>query len=107
MPRATASAAHTRTVAPLHERPPYLGFGLGLRAQHYSEILDGDPAVDWFEAISENSMVPGGQPLPLYVICSILMSGAAGESAEARPAPQIMNGTIHIDLRIVFLRNGT
>ena len=45
MPRATASAAHTRTVAPLHDRPPYLGFGLGLRAQHYSEILDGDPAV--------------------------------------------------------------
>jgi uncharacterized protein (UPF0276 family) len=63
MPRATASAAHTRTVAPLHDRPPYLGFGLGLRAQHYSEILDGDPAVDWFEAISENYMVPGGQPL--------------------------------------------
>lgn len=63
MPRATASAAHTRTVAPLHDRPPYLGFGLGLRAQHYSDILDGDPAVDWFEAISENYMVPGGQPL--------------------------------------------
>jgi uncharacterized protein (UPF0276 family) len=63
MPRATASAAHTQTVAPLHDRPPYLGFGLGLRAQHYSEILDGDPAVDWFEAISENYMVHGGQPL--------------------------------------------
>jgi uncharacterized protein len=44
-------------------RPPYLGFGLGLRPQHYAEILDGDPAVDWFEVISENYMVPGGQPL--------------------------------------------
>ncbi|MGD9920999.1 MAG: DUF692 domain-containing protein [Pseudorhodoplanes sp.] len=44
-------------------RPPYLGFGLGLRAQHYSEILDGDPAIDWFEVISENYMVPGGKPL--------------------------------------------
>ena len=63
MPRATASAAQSHTVAQLHDRPPYLGFGLGLRAQHYSEILDGDPAVDWFEAISENYMVPGGQPL--------------------------------------------
>ena len=63
MPRATASAAQSHTVAPLRDRPPYLGFGLGLRAQHYSEILDGDPAVDWFEAISENYMVPGGQPL--------------------------------------------
>ena len=45
------------------ERPPYLGFGLGLRAQHYGDILEGDPPIDWFEAISENYMVPGGQPL--------------------------------------------
>lgn len=46
-------------------RPRYLGFGLGLRAQHYSEIFDTDPHVDWFEAISENYMVPGGQPLAM------------------------------------------
>ena len=46
-------------------RPPYLGFGLGLRAQHYADILDGDPPIDWFEAISENYMVPGGQPLKM------------------------------------------
>jgi uncharacterized protein (UPF0276 family) len=46
-------------------RPPYLGFGLGLRAQHYRDILDGDPAVDWFEVISENYMVGGGQPLAI------------------------------------------
>jgi uncharacterized protein (UPF0276 family) len=45
------------------ERPRYLGFGLGLRTKHYPEILDGDPPIDWFEAISENYMVPGGQPL--------------------------------------------
>jgi len=44
-------------------KPPYLGFGLGLRPQHYSDILDGSPDVDWFEVISENYMVPGGQPL--------------------------------------------
>jgi uncharacterized protein (UPF0276 family) len=44
-------------------RPPYLGFGLGLRAQHYADILDGNPPIDWFEVISENYMVPGGQPL--------------------------------------------
>jgi hypothetical protein len=44
-------------------KPPYLGFGLGLRPQHYREILDGEPAIDWFEIISENYMVPGGQPL--------------------------------------------
>lgn len=46
-------------------KPPYLGFGLGLRAQHYADILSGDPAVDWFEVISENYMVPGGQPLAM------------------------------------------
>ena len=44
-------------------RPAPLGFGLGLRAQHYREILDGEPPIDWFEFISENYMIPGGQPL--------------------------------------------
>jgi len=44
-------------------KPPYLGFGLGLRPQHYEEILSGSPAIDWFEVISENYMIPGGQPL--------------------------------------------
>ncbi|MCC7253641.1 DUF692 domain-containing protein [Hyphomicrobium sp.] len=44
-------------------RPPYLGFGLGLRPQHYTDIIEGSPDVDWFEVISENYMVPGGQPL--------------------------------------------
>ncbi len=38
-------------------------FGLGLRPQHYEEILEGKPRVDWFEGISENYMVPGGKPL--------------------------------------------
>jgi hypothetical protein len=42
---------------------PYLGFGLGLRKEHYQSILDEKPAVDWFEAISENYLVPGGKPL--------------------------------------------
>ena len=45
------------------EKPPYLGFGLGLRSKHYMDILQTNPAVDWFEVISENYMVPGGQPL--------------------------------------------
>jgi uncharacterized protein (UPF0276 family) len=44
-------------------KPPFLGFGLGLRAQHYDEILGGHPPIDWFEVISENYMLPGGQPL--------------------------------------------
>ncbi len=44
-------------------RFPDLGFGLGLRTQHYQEILDSAPPVDWFEALTENYLVPGGKPL--------------------------------------------
>lgn len=43
-------------------RPP-LGFGLGLRVDHYDAILSQHPAVDWFEALTENYLVPGGKPL--------------------------------------------
>ncbi len=42
---------------------PNLGFGLGLRTDHYHAILDTKPTVDWFEVLSENYMVPGGKPL--------------------------------------------
>ena len=40
-----------------------LGFGLGLRPTHYEAILKSKPRVDWFEALSENYMIPGGRPL--------------------------------------------
>jgi uncharacterized protein len=42
---------------------PFLGFGLGLRTEHYNDILESTPKVDWFEALSENYMIPGGKPL--------------------------------------------
>jgi len=42
---------------------PDLGFGLGLRPDHYDTILAERPAVDWFEVLSENYMVGGGNPL--------------------------------------------
>ncbi|PJE10210.1 DUF692 domain-containing protein, partial [Legionella sp.] len=42
---------------------PYLGFGLGLRPEHYEDILLLKPDVDWFEIISENYLIPGGKPL--------------------------------------------
>jgi len=32
------------------------GFGLGLRPQHYSAVLQSRPAVDWLEITSENFM---------------------------------------------------
>lgn len=43
--------------------PSALGYGIGLRTKHYSEILDLWPRLDWFEIISENFMVEGGRPL--------------------------------------------
>lgn len=44
-------------------RAPSPGFGLGLRPEHYRDVLDAPQPVDWFEVISENFMVPGGKPL--------------------------------------------
>lgn len=41
----------------------HLGFGLGLRAEYYQEILKNRPPVDWFEIISEDYLIPGGRPL--------------------------------------------
>lgn len=39
------------------------GFGLGLRPRHYEAVLRTRPRVDWFEALTENYMIPGGRPL--------------------------------------------
>ena len=47
------------------------GFGLGLRPQHFSDVLAAPPpagggdgaGVDWFEVISENFMAVGGRPM--------------------------------------------
>jgi uncharacterized protein (UPF0276 family) len=70
-------------------KPEFLGFGLGLRAQHYSEILEGDPAADWFEIISENYMVPGGKPLHMLDrICArypVVMHGVSMSIASTAP----------------------
>jgi uncharacterized protein (UPF0276 family) len=41
---------------------PKLGHGIGLRTEHYAEVLATSPPVDWFEVISDNFMVPGGNP---------------------------------------------
>ena len=40
------------------------GFGLGLRSDHYGDLLAEPPAkVDWLEILTENYLVPGGPPL--------------------------------------------
>jgi uncharacterized protein (UPF0276 family) len=41
---------------------PHLGHGIGLRPPHYAAVLAERPPVDWFEVISENFMVEGGNP---------------------------------------------
>lgn len=38
------------------------GFGLGLRTDHFLDVLEHKPKVDWFEVVSENFMVDGGKP---------------------------------------------
>lgn len=42
---------------------PFLGFGLGLRSEHYHDILSTNPPVDWFEVLSDNYLNLGGKPL--------------------------------------------
>lgn len=41
---------------------PAAGFGLGLRRQHYRDVVATRPRIDWFEIISENYMEAGGRP---------------------------------------------
>jgi len=42
---------------------PRLGFGVGLRAEHYEDVLAGSKGADWFEAITENYLETRGRPL--------------------------------------------
>lgn len=42
---------------------PHLGFGLGLRREHYLDLIDNQLKVDWLEILSENYMIKGGKPL--------------------------------------------
>jgi uncharacterized protein (UPF0276 family) len=47
--------ANHRTALPL-------GFGVGLRAEHYPDILEQPARTDWFEAITENYLDTRGRP---------------------------------------------
>ncbi len=44
-----------------HPVPP--SAGIGLRAPHYRELVETQPAVGWLEVHSENYFGPGGKPL--------------------------------------------
>jgi hypothetical protein len=45
-----------------HIKEDFLGFGLGLRTDHFEHILQHQPDIDWFEVLSENYLVAGGKP---------------------------------------------
>jgi uncharacterized protein (UPF0276 family) len=49
------------------QEAPYLGVGVGLRPRHFARVLEAPDSarlgIDFFEAISENYMLPGGRPL--------------------------------------------
>jgi len=45
-----------------NENEYFLGFGLGLRTEHYESLLADKPPIDWLEIITENYLVPGGKP---------------------------------------------
>ena len=66
-----------------------LGFGLGLRTDHYQEILNTKPAIDWLELLSENYMVAGGKPLHfLDKICEnypVVMHGVSLSIGSTSP----------------------
>jgi uncharacterized protein len=87
LPNSSAAALADRPME--QAKPPFLGFGLGLRHQHYDEILAGNPPIDWFEVISENYMLPGGQPLRvLDQICErypVVMHGVSLSIASTAP----------------------
>ena len=42
-------------------KPPFLGFGLGLRSTHYQDIIQTKPDIDWFEIIAETFLLDGGK----------------------------------------------
>lgn len=71
------------------DKPASLGFGLGLRPQHYREILDTNPPIDWFEVISENYMIPGGRPLRMLDAITerypVVMHGVSLSIASTAP----------------------
>jgi len=79
----------SQVAAPSASKPLYLGFGLGLRPQHYSEILEGRWPIDWFEIISENFMVPGGRPIAVLekirACYPVVMHGVSLSIASTAP----------------------
>ena len=77
---------------------PNLGLGIGLRTVHYDHILAQQPAVDWFEIISENYIDSQGRPR--YVLdqvaerYKIVMHGVSSASRFSRFRYSKSNGSV-------------
>jgi uncharacterized protein (UPF0276 family) len=74
--------------APLTYAP--LGFGLGLRPNHYDALLNEHRgSVSWLELLTENYLVPGGKPLHyLARLCEhypVVMHGVSLSIASTDP----------------------
>lgn len=71
---------------------PHLGFGLGLRAEHYEDLLSTEQPVEWLEVLSENYMIDGGKPLHyLDRICErypVVMHGVSLSIGSVDPLNQ-------------------
>ncbi len=66
-----------------------LGFGVGLRPEHYDDVLGGGPPVDWFEVVTENYMDTGGRPLHVLETvrrdCPVALHGVSLSIGSADP----------------------
>ena len=51
------------TPAPIKSGAGYLPIGVGLRSQHFAEVIEHPPALDWFELLADNHINSGGKPL--------------------------------------------
>jgi uncharacterized protein (UPF0276 family) len=79
---------------------PDLGIGVGYRVPHYRLVVEEQPAMDWFEVLSENFMVEGGSPrhfleqlaarYPLVPHGVSLSLGAAGSKEHQKKLVQLV-----------------
>lgn len=58
----TDTSAKSGPAAQLFRANEIAGAGIGLRSQHYQDILTTEPPIPWFEALTENYL-GGGSPL--------------------------------------------
>lgn len=63
MENSTKSHTLTEHLIDTSLAPSIQGAGIGLRSSHYQAILTTQPDIPWFEALSDNYMGDGGQPL--------------------------------------------